>query len=344
LLLERKSTDAVAMGRMFWLARVVTFFLVLVVLLTDGGPSCLDEGGDPVDGWVALKEANSFNVFVQIGPKFVKSKYMLNQTKSGGMKGSVMRTASQLYNIPTSSAAYAVALYNDQPPFMSASSSYAHGKGMLITDSTSGFWFVHSMPRWPANLSSNASPGPFPSDVYGQSITCITVSAASADLIASNLMAGRPAIYSSRFDSALAATLPSFKALVAGSFSKSSTPVSSEITSLGGTKYTQFVKSNLWGKDIYDDLVAPAFKTALSVETWRNGAGGRMSSICGQGGPKAYNYEIYEVERVKMPNGVSWPGTSDHSKWAISTTAYGSGAPATLVTCIGDIKIGRAHV
>jgi len=56
---------------------IVTFFLTDLI---DGGPSCMDENGNPVDGWVALKQANNFNLFVQTGSKFVKSKYMLNQT------------------------------------------------------------------------------------------------------------------------------------------------------------------------------------------------------------------------------------------------------------------------
>jgi Deoxyribonuclease II len=57
----------------------------------------------------------------------------------------------------------------------------------------------------------------------------------------------------------------------------------SSFTSLGGLDYYQFSKSGNWGKDLYDDLIAPYLEAGLNVETWRNGAGGRMSSICGQG-------------------------------------------------------------
>ena len=40
--------------------------------------------------------------------------------------------------------------------------------------------------------------------------------------------------------------------------------------------YKLFAKAREWGKDLYDDLVAPSLETALNVETWRNGAGGRL--------------------------------------------------------------------
>ena len=201
------------------LLRTLALFLLAVAPLVHGGPSCLDEAGNAVDSWTALKQANSFNVFVQSGNTFGKSRFMLNQTSNG----CVMRTARQLYNIPASSA-YAIAMYSDEPPFMPVSSAYAHAKGMIITDAISGFWFIHSMPLWPANITANKHPGPFPSDTYAQSITCITISAATANTIASNLMVARPAVYSSRFDASLATALPQFKLFASGSYIKTTTP------------------------------------------------------------------------------------------------------------------------
>ena len=55
--------------------------------------------------------------------------------------------------------------------------------------------------------------------------------------------------------------------------------ISSSLTS--GKEFYQFAKSAAWGKDLWDDLVSPYFDTPLSVETWRDGSGGRMSSMCG---------------------------------------------------------------
>lgn len=212
------------MGYYMWLAVVDTLIAVAMA-----GPSCLDESGNAVESWTALKQNLKFNYFVQSGGGFVKSRYMLNQTSNG----CVMRTASQLYNVPSSSA-YAIALYSDEPPFKPVSSVFGHAKGMLISDATSGFFFVHSIPLWPANITANTNPGPFPSDNYAQSITCITISAATANTIASNLMVSRPAVYSSRFDAALATALSQFKSFAFGSYTKTSYPRAVEITTLGG--------------------------------------------------------------------------------------------------------------
>ena len=55
----------------------------------------------------------------------------------------------------------------------------------------------------------------------------------------------------------------------------------SAFESVAGNVYYQFAKSGSWAKDLWDDLIAPYFKSAINVETWRNGAGGRMSRyIC----------------------------------------------------------------
>ncbi len=35
------------------------------------------------------------------------------------------------------------------PPIASASSVYAHSKGVLLTNQSTGFWFIHSVPEWP---------------------------------------------------------------------------------------------------------------------------------------------------------------------------------------------------
>ena len=112
--------------------------------------------------------------------------------------------------------------------------------------------------------------------------------------------------------------------------------VDSNITtfkSVGGNVFVQFEKSKYWGKDLWDDLVAPYYASPMNVETWRSGSGGRMSSICGDG-PKQNQeeYDVYMVAEVKMPDGTSWEGSQDHSKWGCTT---GSDVYAS---CVGDIN------
>jgi len=151
-------------------------------------------------------------------------------------------------------------------------------------------------------------------------------------------MVARPYVYSSRFDAPLASALPSFKAFAANAYTKTTAPVAQQIFTLGGVALTQFAKSASWAKDLWDDLVSPFYSIPMAVETWRNGAGGRMSSICGTSGEKSFTEEVYMIAEVQMSPLVQWKGTSDHSKWGVSTTATGSGDARLKITCVGDIN------
>ena len=87
---------------------------------------------------------------------------------------------------------------------------------------------------------------------------------------------------------------------------------------------------------------ATLFETPLNVETWILGSGGRMSSICGANNT-FLEYNIYQVDDVKMPSGTNWSNTADHSKWA-NAVSRGSNANqqsyssphGMLATCVGD--------
>ena len=162
----------------------------------------------------------------------------------------------------------------------------------------------------------------------------MTVSASTADSIAGNLMINRPYIYSRIFSYSLKESLPKLYSWLNYNYESW---VSSSVTpfqSLDGKEYLQFAKSGKWGMDLWDDLVAPQLQSPMNVETWRNGAGGRMSSICGSG-PKAVKkeaYDIYMIAEVTV-DGVSWQGTEDHSKWGSTTAQSGK-----TVSCVGDIN------
>ena len=323
-------------------------------------PSCLDRDGQPVDRWQILKAPNSYTYYtyesnVVNPPNWVKAPNQLDQDTNGRL----MRTVAQAYGAdPTT---ISVAMYSDEPPGEKVvSKSYAHAKGVLLTDGTQGFWVTHSMTQWPASPASGASsePGAFPSAVYGQSLECITVSASTANAIAAALRINKVYIYYSQAasDSSKSA-LPDMQALVARTALASAQSYSiTPITTLRGLRYTLFSKAPSNTIDIYDDLIAPFYQTALRVETWRNGAGGRIGSIGkggmaagqqaagggGGGGKVTQQYNVYEVSGVVMPDGTRWKGTQDHSKWVVavrdSTATYAANSLAQFATCIGDMN------
>eukprot|EP00602_Paraphysomonas_sp_CaronLab_P006100 CAMPEP_0185020602 /NCGR_PEP_ID=MMETSP1103-20130426/3215_1 /TAXON_ID=36769 /ORGANISM="Paraphysomonas bandaiensis, Strain Caron Lab Isolate" /LENGTH=645 /DNA_ID=CAMNT_0027551601 /DNA_START=313 /DNA_END=2250 /DNA_ORIENTATION=- len=245
-----------------------------------------------------------------------------------------MSTVSQLYdsNLDMNNVAYA--LYNDDPPPPegTASSTYAHSKGVILTNDKQGFWLIHSKPNWPNARSTGA--GPFPDTTYSQSLMCITFNASSFDDIAIGSMINYPYIYDAFISTNLQVMLPNLSLWLSGEKS-ALLNTTINLTSAGGVNYTQFAKSKAWGKDLYDDFVAPVLETGLNVETWRSGSGGRMSSICEDADDDTWAihtvpYTILEVSEVTMPDGASWLGTKDHSKWASSIEGRS--------VCIGDIN------
>ena len=72
----------------------------------------------------------------------------------------------------------------------------------------------------------------------------------------------------------------------------------------------------------------------MAVETWRNGVGGRIGSVCSSpSGPKKQPYDVMAVSTVTMPDGTSWSGTDDHSKWGVSINGGGKD-----VFCVGGMN------
>jgi hypothetical protein len=82
-----------------------------------------------------------------------------------------------------------------------------------MANATQGFWLVNSMPHWPNQR--NVGPGPFPDFTYAQSLMCVTLSAASIDVVASNLIVGRPYIYDKLSTSTLSSIFPNFDSWLA---------------------------------------------------------------------------------------------------------------------------------
>lgn len=188
--------------------------------------------------------------------------------------GCVMATVNQLYNTNLNLNNAAYALYNDDPPPPegSASSTYAHSKGMILTDDDKGFWLIHSKPNWPNPRALGA--GPFPDTTYAQSLMCITFNVSMLNIISEGNMVNYPYIYDSYMSSNLLDIIPTFSTWI--NYGKSTElNVTNTITSSGGQKYTQFAKNKQWKKDLYDDFVAPTLQSDINVETWRLGSGGR---------------------------------------------------------------------
>ena len=119
----------------------LSFTTTIITIKASSTISCLDETGNAVDSYVSLIQNEDYQYYYHTQNGFEKSPYLLNQTNDG----SIMKTMNQLYSSSLDMDNIAYALYNDEPPpDTTASSTYAHSKGVIHTDGTRGFWMVHS--------------------------------------------------------------------------------------------------------------------------------------------------------------------------------------------------------
>jgi deoxyribonuclease-2 len=153
---------------------------------------------------------------------------------------------------------------------------------------------------------------------------------ATTNTIAKQMMINRPKIYDKISSPALFSALPNFNLLLQNKYTMVPNNSTTLWRSLNGKVFTQFAKAGPQCKrDLWDDFVAPYYKSAINCETWRNGAGGRISSICGSDGIKDTPYDVLEVDSVQIGTWPVWKGTNDHSKWAVANPNYPNGYAAS---------------
>uniref|UniRef100_A0A914HTD3 Deoxyribonuclease II n=1 Tax=Globodera rostochiensis TaxID=31243 RepID=A0A914HTD3_GLORO len=219
-------------------------------------------------------------------------------------------TVSQLFTAKSKKGDF-FALFNDENPNSGKTdSNRAHMKGVLVFDDISGFWLVHSVPKFPSSKETFYV-YPRSGKRNGQSLLCITLSSASLREIGRQLFVAQPNIYDFQLPNSFASLFPDLaKAVNRTTFPYKKRPSFSVI------------EHKRYGKDLYSDLVAPQLKTSLYVETWLVGRGDLPSNCSSP-------YKIHNVLSVKLSK-FAFKSTEDHSKWAVSESGQW--------TCIGDIN------
>ena len=88
--------------------------------------------------------------------------------------------------------------YNDEHPNGKTSFTLGHTKGVIAFDEKSGFWLVHSVPKYPPALEDNDTYDyPHTGQMYGQSFLCISLQTkSSAEQIGTQMLYNHPYIYS----------------------------------------------------------------------------------------------------------------------------------------------------
>lgn len=314
----------------------VSLLLLLVSYAASSGLPCRDQSGNAVDWWVIMKVPympGNANSIAASGYAYAYSdpKGSLTLTTHGLNEnyGAAYNTLQQIYNNRNNVGSVAWFYYNDEDPATGSShSSYGHTKGVAGFDSTSGFWLIHSVPRWP-NGSTSVYEYPAMEKNYGQSFLCVTYPYLTFNSIGSQWLINKPYIYDFNLPTSFEADMPNLVQVIDKNF-KTSGAVNQTLTltSVGGNKFISFAKNANWDQDLYESFLAPYFNTPLLAETWQNG-GGALPSFC----TPTYPYDVENVLNVTL-GGLTWPETKDHSKWCVS---YG-GSSANTWSCIGDIN------
>uniref|UniRef100_A0A336LWG3 CSON003579 protein n=1 Tax=Culicoides sonorensis TaxID=179676 RepID=A0A336LWG3_CULSO len=228
-----------------------------------------------------------------IDDSWVESKYKIDDPNS--ITG---KTIKQLYDNTNNVAL----MYNDEPPSSEVDMVKGHTKGVMASDDKTGFWLIHSVPHFPPELENGTYNYPLTGHTYGQSFLCITMNSVELNKAGEQLLYNEPHIYSSRAPSEFRSVLPNLFRAINGDIVKMA-PFwnTKDFHSIQNTMFRSFAKTRHFGKDLYEDWVAPALQSDLNVETWQHGTGNMASN---------------------------------YSKWAVSTEHSKQGD----WICVGDIN------
>jgi deoxyribonuclease-2 len=99
-----------------------------------------------------------------------------------------------------------------------------------------------------------------------------------------------------------------------------------DVKSIGGMPFKVIAKNREWGKDFWNELVGPALKENMDVETWIRGDIPPIADTDGI-------HKTFDIKFIYLgPLGVHWarPETHDHAKWGITKQSNW--------VCVGDIN------
>jgi deoxyribonuclease-2 len=295
-----------------------------------------NEKGEPVDWWFAYKlpmdvgpnsDSTGFE-FLYCDSEEEKS-LILSPLTLKDKKCAISATLQQLFN-KKSDVGYI--MWNDEippskkDPTPKNSNSKGHSKGILAFSkkTNSGFYLLHSTPRFPLEGTSIL---PDNEKEYGQTYLCVSFKdyKTANDIAQILLTQNRVQVYSSH----LADTDTDEFISKLASNEKCETPdapINYKFKTRKGLDFQFIAKNSHWskakkgettGKDFWEDLVAPTLVCDFSVETWRRGLVFSDEDTYS----KEITKDVLKLDLNKIGlKGYVWPFTKDHAKWGISET------------------------
>ncbi|XP_076593493.1 deoxyribonuclease-2-alpha [Chaetodon auriga] len=318
--------------------------------------SCYNDNGAAVDwfymyklpkehGSKSAQQGDNYLLLEKGSEGWTNGKGKVNDTT-----GALGRTVGQLYS-QGKSTEVAYILYNDQKPpadfgdrwVDNSGSSGGHTKGVVLLDKNQGFWLVHSTPQFPAVRRAGQYYYPSSGMINGQNFICVTYPLDRFQTIGEQLQINQPKVYDCDVPESLASLVPALAAVckkkhLPGHIFPHPTTVSNRsvtLTSKDGTDFISFAKGASFDNDLYHSWVAPTLQSDLLVQFWIH-SGGILPSDCSQG------WKVLDITLINPGQAFTFKNSKDHSKWAVSPQAAGSGAGGGWV-CVGDINRNEAE-
>lgn len=91
-----------------------------------------------------------------------------------------------------------VMMYNDEPTNGKTDGTRGHTKGVVVANDISGFWLIHSVPKFPPALEEGHYDYPHTGTIYGQSFLCISFTGDQMAKVGKQLQFNEPHFYSSQ--------------------------------------------------------------------------------------------------------------------------------------------------
>jgi deoxyribonuclease II len=104
------------------------------------------------------------------------------------------RTLSPIYDENIDD--YLIAMYNDEPTNADVDNVRGHTKGVVVANDISGFWLIHSVPKYPPAIGEKYD-YPHTGTMYGQSFLCISLTGDQIGKVGRQLQYNEPRFYSS---------------------------------------------------------------------------------------------------------------------------------------------------
>jgi len=328
---------------------------IVLSVVVHGKITCIGEHGNPVDMFVIYKLPR-ISWLPQPLPPHVKDghgyayldsstdyKFVLSENSIADDTSAPGRTLDQVYNAYDVNKEYlkkkdnqyydgaddiAHVFYNDENPNGTVYFDCGHTKGGLAFDKESGFWLIHSVPKYLSPASSGYI-YPHTGCKYGQMFMCITLNSTSFDDVGKQIRVIDAHIHDANLPDGWKDSYPNIqKAMDGDMINDKSYQDILPLTSMGGEQFHHFAKNGKFGKDLYHDYVAPTISSDLFAETWQFG------TVIG---PSCTNFKVNDIQNLIVDTPTmkfSFRNHNDHSKFALTTTPIQSQG----AVCIGDIN------